>query len=204
VATIYTHGVFGLGLGRVFTGRRMPPLFWALAFLLPVVPDFDAFGTMPYGHPLGHRGFTHSLAFALGLGLVAAGLTYRYFRMRFWPLWGFFFAATASHGILDAFTNGGYGIPLFWPLSDARFGPWGPIQVADFGFEVPDWRRSRTVRTELLYVWLPTAVLVVLVTTGRYLGFRRRGGAGVSPARSKAGETPAPRGEETPAQRRSS
>src|SRR5438128_1526372 len=143
--TVFTHGVVGLGLGKVFTGRRMPALFWVLAALLPMVPDFDSFGTFTYGSTLGHRGFTHSLAFALVLGLVTAGLTYRYFRISFWDLCGFFFVITASHGILDAFTNGGFGIPLFWPFDSARYGPWGPIQVADIGFELPDPRTSRAV-----------------------------------------------------------
>jgi hypothetical protein len=41
--TIYTHGAVGLGLGKLFTGRRMPWPFWLLAGFLPMVPDFDVF-----------------------------------------------------------------------------------------------------------------------------------------------------------------
>jgi inner membrane protein len=33
----------------------------------------------------------------------------------------FLFLAAASHGVLDAFTNGGLGIALFWPWSGARY-----------------------------------------------------------------------------------
>jgi inner membrane protein len=141
-----------------------------LAFFLPMVPDLDVFGlfwNIQYGSPFGHRGFTHSLCFALFTGLVAAGLTFRYFQVKFWDLWGFFFVVTASHGILDAFTNGGYGIAFFWPFDTTRYGPWGPVQVADIGFEIPDFRTSRTVRTELLWMWLPTAILVALVMACR-------------------------------------
>ena len=170
--TVFSHGIVGLGLGRVFSARRMPAIFWILAALLPMVPDFDAFWIRPYSSILGHRGFTHSLGFALVLGLLVAVLTYRYLRAPFWDLLGFFFVIIASHGILDAFTNGGYGIPLFWPFSSARYGPWGPIQVSDIGFELPNPRKSRTVQTELLWIWLPTAVLVVGVEIYRH--WRRR------------------------------
>jgi inner membrane protein len=143
-------------------------LFWALALALPIVPDLDAFSRAAYGSITGHRGWTHSLAFALAAGLLTAGVTYRYLRARFWLLAGFFFLITASHGFLDACTDGGFGIPFFWPLTDHRFGPWGPIRVQDIGFEFPDPRSSRSIRTELLWVWLPSALLLTAV-----LGWRR-------------------------------
>ena len=120
-----------------------------------------------YGSLWGHRGWTHSFLFALAVGAVAAGLTFRYFRVSFWDLLGFYFVITASHGILDAFTNGGYGIPFFWPLHAQRYGPYGPIHVQDIGFEIPDPRTSRAIRTELLYVWLPTTVVAGLVAIYR-------------------------------------
>jgi inner membrane protein len=167
MATIYTHAVVGLGLAKVFTSRRLPPLFWILAGLLPIVPDFDSFSSYSYGSMWGHRGFTHSLCFALGIGLIAAGAASRCLKIDFWPLLGFFFLITASHGILDALTDGGFGIPFFWPFSPHRYGPYGPIHVADIGFEIPDPRVSRSVRTELLYVWLPLAVVVGVVTIRR-------------------------------------
>lgn len=175
MATDYTHALVGLALAKVTTARTRPVSFWVLAGLLPVVPDLDAFSPAAYGSPWGHRGFTHSLLFALGLGLAAAGLTFRHFRVRFWPLLGLLFAAAASHGVLDALTTGGFGIPFFWPFSDRRFGPYGPIHVADIAFELPDPRTSRAVRDELLYVWLPSAVLVGLVVASRRL---RRGRTG--------------------------
>jgi inner membrane protein len=155
----------------------MPLLFWALVFFLPMLPDLDVLGLLwniQYGDPFGHRGFTHSLCFALVVGLVAAGLTYRRFQVKFWDLWGFFFVVTASHGILDAFTNGGYGIAFFWPFDTSRYGPWGPVQVSDIGFEIPDFRGSRTVRTELLWMWLPTLVLVGVTMAYRSFRTRRR------------------------------
>ena len=174
MATVYTHAVFGLGLGKLFTARRMPWTFWALAGFLPIVPDFDAFwAQVPYGSPFGHRGFTHSLIFALAAGAVAALLVYRRCGVAFLDLLGFYFTITASHGILDAFTNGGYGVAFFWPFDSRRYGPWGPIQVSDIAFEIPNWKTSRTVRTELLWVWLPLLLIVVAVSLYRRHRHRR-------------------------------
>src|SRR5437868_7979131 len=140
MSTLYTHSALGLALGRLFTARRMPWFFWGLAVLLPALPDFDVMWDAAYGTIWGHRGFTHTLCFALIVAAGTAAATYRYFKVNFWDLLGFYFVATASHGIMDAFTNGGYGIPLFWPLTEQRFGPWGPLQVPDIGFELPDPR----------------------------------------------------------------
>jgi inner membrane protein len=146
----------------------MPWAYWGLAALLPIVPDLDVFSTAAYGAPLGHRGITHSLVFALLVSVIIAGVTSRYFRENRWLLTGLFFAIIASHGLLDALTKGGMTIQFFWPL-EARYGNWGLIPVADLSFEIPDPRRSRALRGELLWVWLPVAVLVGLATAFRYL-----------------------------------
>jgi inner membrane protein len=163
-----------VGLASVLTPRPKPLLYWALAAFLPVVPDLDAFSNAAYGSAYGHRGFTHSLAFAAAAGLVAAAATYRYFRVRFVPLFGLFFLATASHGVLDALTNGGFGIPFLWPFSDQRWGPYGPISYPDIALEFPDPRTSKAVRSELLYVWLPVGAAVVLVQAYRLVSGRKR------------------------------
>jgi inner membrane protein len=173
MATIYTHAFAGVGMASLLTPRPKPPIFWTLAALLPVVPDFDSFSYAAYGSPYGHRGLTHSLVFALGVGLVAAAASFRFCHVRFWPLFGLFFLITASHGVLDAFTNGGYGIPFFWPLTETRWGPYGPIKVSDIGFEFPDPRKSRTLQTELLYVWLPLGTAVTAMQAWRWLAGRR-------------------------------
>lgn len=167
VATIYTHAVVGLGIAQLYVPRRRAWLYWTLAGFLAIVPDFDVFSSADYGSLLGHRGFTHSLAFALWMGLFAASCSYRWFGASLWALTGIFFAAMASHGILDAMTRGGADIPFFWPATDQRYGNWGPIPLSDLAFQLPDPRRSRALRSELLWVWLPTAVLVVAITVYR-------------------------------------
>src|SRR5437660_946171 len=102
MCTVYTHGIVGLGLAKVCTRGRVPLIFWILAGLLPMLPDADALSWAPYGSIYGHRGFTHSLSFAVVVGLAAALATFRLVRSRLIVLWLFFFLATASHGVLDA------------------------------------------------------------------------------------------------------
>ncbi len=145
----------------------MPWAYWGLAVLLPIVPDLDVFSTAAYGAPLGHRGITHSPLFAAGLSIIAAGLLFRYFRVRWWSLSALFFAIVASHGLLDAMTLGGEGVPFFWPLQ-ARYGNWGPLRVSDIAFDFPDPRYSAAVRSELLWVWLPMGLAVGLAAAFRH------------------------------------
>jgi inner membrane protein len=165
--TVYTHSVVGLGLARLFVRRPMPWAYWGLAAVLPMVPDLDAFSMAAYGTPSGHRGFTHSLAFAAVVGAVVAGATFRYIRMSWWRLAVLFFIIIASHGLLDALTRGGFAIPFLWPLP-GRWGNWGPIPASTIGFELPDPFHQRAMRSEMLWIWLPLGLLVGLVTAWRW------------------------------------
>jgi inner membrane protein len=161
MATLYTHALVGLGAARLCATRPMPWAYWGMAVLLPIVPDLDVFSTAAYGAPLGHRGITHSLIFAAALSIIAAGLLFRHLRVRWWSLSALFFVILASHGLLDAMTIGGEGVPLFWPLP-GRYGNWGPLRVSDIAFDFPDPSYSAAVRSELLWVWLPLGVAIGL------------------------------------------
>ena len=108
-------------------------LFWsALSFL----PDADVIGFqfgIRYADEWGHRGASHSLMFAVAVG-IAVGLLAPLFK---WPALRTAIAAilvVASHPLLDTLTNGGLGIALFWPFDHARyFAPWRPIPVSPIG-----------------------------------------------------------------------
>jgi inner membrane protein len=164
MTTLYTHAVVGLAIAALATRRRRAWPYWLLAGLLTVLPDLDTLSMTSYSSIWGHRGFTHSLTFAMAVGLLATALTGWYLRMHFWHLAAVFCTVAASHSVLDMLTKGGNGVALWWPLSDDRVGSWGPIPVADLAMEWPDPRRSRALRAELMYVWLPAATLVGLVT----------------------------------------
>jgi inner membrane protein len=85
---------------------------------------------------------------------------------------GFLFLATASHGVLDAFTNGGRGIAFFWPCSDERyFARYQLIEVAPLSVShfLSVWG-VRVIFSELRWVWLPCALLGI----GLRIIFRQR------------------------------
>src|SRR5262249_7653195 len=115
----FTHAFSGAAISVLAPERfRGGRLAFSLAVVAPL-PDLDvlAFGFgIPYGHPLGHRGFTHSLTFAVLLALLLPrGL---YGETRRWSRSGSalcltFLAAGASHGFLDAFTDAGLGVGFF-------------------------------------------------------------------------------------------
>jgi inner membrane protein len=167
MSTIFTHALTGAALAAIAEdapgGRTV-----TAAALCAVLPDADAIGYMlgvPYGALFGHRGFVHSLAFA---ALLAGLITFVFFRGER-PLLHFllFFAATASHGILDAMTDGGLGVAFFSPFDTTRyFLPFRPLEVPPIGIRpfFSRWGLS-VLKSEVLWVWLPMAA-AVLATRG--------------------------------------
>ena len=103
---------------------------------LSLLPDADVLGFrfgIRYADPWGHRGATHSFAFATGAALVV-GLLAPVFRIS--PLRTAIVAlvVVTSHAMLDTLTNGGLGCALLWPFDQQRyFAPWNPIPVAPIG-----------------------------------------------------------------------
>jgi inner membrane protein len=136
------------------------------ACIASVVPDLDSLGFaagIPYSAPLGHRGFTHSLLFALLLSMLSMAFA-AWLGAPAWTVFMVILVSTASHGILDAMTTGGMGVAFFSPLSNTRyFLPWRVILVSPIG--VTRFVSSRGVavlKSELLWVWLPCVSVAVL------------------------------------------
>ncbi len=131
------HLAVGLAAGRLYEreGRRSLAAMAAFS-ILSCLPDLDFIGFrygVAYRAQWGHRGATHSLLMAVAIGIVA-GLIGLGLRQRFWKVALLAAAVVASHALLDILTNGGLGIALFWPFSDARyFAPWRPLPVAPIG-----------------------------------------------------------------------
>jgi inner membrane protein len=129
------------------------------SILLPILPDADALLTpwIPYAHPFGHRGFTHSLLFATLVGAGAAALAARGKWGHSFPKLAIFFAAiTASHGLFDAMTSGGLGVAFFAPFDNTRyFLPWRPIPVSPMSAAgLMTNRGLRVIRWEFAQFWL--------------------------------------------------
>jgi inner membrane protein len=157
--TILTHAAVPLALRLGVGGKAVPARLLAVGVIASMLPDLDVVGMhlgVAYASDFGHRGFTHSVVFA---ALVALGgaCFYRRLRARFLGAFLFLFAAVASHGMLDTFTNGGRGIELFWPWSNERyFAPVRPVEVSPLGiraFLSP--RGAEVLKSEVIWVWLP-------------------------------------------------
>lgn len=171
MASAFTHSFVALAAGKIAFREKMPLRFWALGVLCSLLPDFDVilfrFG-IPYGHPFGHRGFAHSLLFAAIAAALVTALAFRdvpRYTKKWWMLLAYFFFVTASHGVLDAMTNGGYGIGFFIPFDSTRyFLPWRPLEVAPIGVYgfFSRWGRD-VILSELIWVWMP--LLLVLAAT---------------------------------------
>ena len=170
MATIITHPAVPLAVGVVLGRGVIPARLMGLGVLCAILPDADVamfkLG-VPYESVFGHRGFTHSIFFAL---LVA--LCFRYGskigRERPWAVFLFLFFATISHGLLDALTNGGLGVGFFAPFSGRRyFFPAEWIEVSPIGAGFFSARGLAVLKSELLTVWFPCALVALLGTALR-------------------------------------
>jgi inner membrane protein len=163
--SILAHPFVAAGLAPWLRRHGLGLRVAAVGGLCTIVPDADVLGYwwgVPYEALLGHRGISHSLFFA---ALLAAALT----SARAWlaprasaaVVFWFLFACTASHGLLDALTDGGLGVAFFAPFSNERyFLPWRPIAVSPLsvtGFFTP--RGLAVAWTEARWVVLPSLAL---------------------------------------------
>jgi inner membrane protein len=164
MATPLSHLAVPLALTAALGPDAVPPGLLALALVCAVLPDLDALGLwlgIPYEHPFGHRGITHSLPFAVALAgagtLLAPEAEPRI-------AFGVLLVSAASHGLIDALTNGGLGIALFSPFSHKRFFlPWRVIEVSPLRPSALFSRRGLEVlRSEMRWVWVPCLAVAIL------------------------------------------
>jgi len=170
MASAFSHAVAALSIGTCFYRPQIPKRLWVAGAACSVLPDIDVIGFrfgIHYGDFWGHRGFTHSLVFAVLLSGTAAlvlsrrGIT----AIRRFLLFAYLFLATASHGVLDAMTNGGLGVAFFSPFDNRRyFLPWRPIRVSPISVTRFIGARGHAVlQSELLWIWVPAFVFAAVV-----------------------------------------
>lgn len=176
MASLVTHALVGTALAQSATpDLRRRPRFWIVAILCSILPDFDViafrFG-VPYGDLWGHRGMTHSLIFAAVTAAGSAVWLQKGAKERL-KLACLLFAITASHGVLDALTNGGRGVAFFSPFDRHRyFFPWRPIRVSPIGARALFSSRALEILWGELWVWGPA--LVLLLTVAGLRAYRKR------------------------------
>ena len=168
--SIVAHAVAGAAVATaVFSPRPVPCRVWITAAVVAAVPDVDAIGR-PFGNLAiealvgGHRGFMHSVLFAVLLSAVVVG---GFFRTPQWTglhrrLWTAFALAIASHGVLDAISAIGNGVTFWAPVSWAHYEfPWQPLGEIGPGPRGRE-RALDMVANEFLWVGLPALIVVAI------------------------------------------
>jgi inner membrane protein len=174
MASVFGHVAAATALGYAFFPRQVRPATLVLAGFCAFAPDLDVlafrFG-VPYASQWGHRGWTHSVVFAVAFGSLMAWFFAKFDKIEdARRLLAWLVLATLSHPLLDMLTNGGRGVALWWPFDTVRiFFPFRPVQVspisvADFfspwGLEV--------LASEVLWIGFPALGLVGVAKLLRY------------------------------------
>ncbi len=160
-----THAVAAVSISHALAPRSYLPTTSMLAAVAAMVPDTDVaafrFG-ISYGGMWGHRGITHSLMFALMIGIAVWGYFGELPQRERLQLAACVALAAASHGMLDAFTNGGRGVAFFAPFDHTRFFfPYTPIDVSPIGWAFFSNRGVRVLLSEMRWVWFPALLLAI-------------------------------------------
>ncbi len=163
MASAFGHAAAAFASSKLFGGFMNWKII-LLGIVCSILPDADVvsfrFG-IPYEHWLGHRGFTHSIAFAIGLAMVLAFVISKVDKKNGWALFAFFFICTMSHGLLDGMTTGGRGVGYFIPFDNSRyFLPWRKILVSPLGisnfFSSWGWQ---VIKSEMVWIGLPSLMI---------------------------------------------
>ncbi|CAN5218169.1 hypothetical protein BH09BAC3_BH09BAC3_26400 [soil metagenome] len=127
-----THIVLGAVIGEAIAGKQLGKKAMIIGAVAQSIPDIDfllAIWLRPVDNLLAHRGFTHSILFAVLLVVIAAFIASRRSNLMTRTRWIFFLGIElAAHLILDSLNN--YGVGWFEPFSQVRIA-YNVIYVAD-------------------------------------------------------------------------
>ncbi len=134
-----THIVIGASIGEIFVGRQLKrkALWWGMvAQSLPDIDFLASFWSTPAQDLLAHRGFTHSLLFAMIAAVFCGLLAEKVHRkhnisLKSWII--FFGLQILIHLFIDSMNA--YGTGLLEPFSHKRFS-FNVIFVADPFFSI--------------------------------------------------------------------
>ncbi|MDR3428416.1 metal-dependent hydrolase [Silvimonas sp.] len=168
MTTIVTHALVAATIVRTLPAHWRSRSLYLLAMSGSMAPDLDTLGFrfgVAYGSDFGHRGATHSIVFAIALGLLLA----LWQRQRHGPpllrWWTILTLTTVTHLLLDAVTDGGLGVAALWPFSSTRFFfPVHPVVVSPIGAHFFSHRGVATLWSELAWVGLPCAIIWLALT----------------------------------------
>jgi inner membrane protein len=174
MCSVLTHPAIPIALSVCFPEGTVSPRLLLAGAACSVIADLDVVGFslgVKYDNMLGHRGFTHSIVFAVALGAWVSLTVFRDSESGYGLTFIFLFLSTLSHSLLDMLTNGGFGIALFAPFSNERFFfPWRPIEVSPIGLGFFSEWGTRVLLSELRWVWLPATAVFITGTIVRRFG----------------------------------
>ncbi|MBJ6366576.1 metal-dependent hydrolase [Snuella sedimenti] len=160
MASVFGHSIVGYTLTKVIDNQNTKWLL-VVAIISTILPDLDVIGFkrgIPYMHPFGHRGFSHSVVFALLWALLLMFTLGKKHKL-IWFL--VIFLATLSHGALDAMTTGGKGVGFLIPFNNNRFFfPVRIIKVSPLGIKhfFSEWG-LKVIFSEFKYVVVPCFII---------------------------------------------
>ena len=184
-----TQIVLGAACGEIALGKKIGNKALLFGAIGGTIPDLDVFiGKFLYNNEIQamafHRGFMHSILFAILGSILFGWITYRLYNtgkrietttLRNW-IW-LFFLSIFTHPLLDCFTP--YGTQLFAPFSDYRVA-FNNISVVDPLYTVPFllsliimmfFNRNRTRRTWWLKagIYISSAYMVFTIINKFYI-----------------------------------
>lgn len=163
----FSHAVAGVGFGSLAASKPMPRRFWVAAGVCGALPDVDLITwiyRVPNDSVWSHRGITHGIPFAIALGWAVAWTMFRgdEWRSSRRAIWAGLTLATASHGLFDSLATYGDAVQFLAPFTTHRFSPpWHPID-GGAGTGGPWGHLAQALLNELLCVWLPSIVLLLV------------------------------------------
>lgn len=172
MASAFGHALIAITLGSSIKKKLRSWKFWLIGIVCTILPDADVISFplgIPYESFWGHRGFSHSLLFALLIGILVTILFFKtnFKRYTTYLYIIYFSICTASHALLDSMTSGGLGVAFFSPWDNTRyFLPWRPIRVSPIGIEKFIGERARIVlESETIWIGIP-CIAFILITWG--------------------------------------
>ena len=160
------HGLVGASMVAALRPANQLAGWKWLAFgaFLGIAPDFDyALNWLRISWGGWHHGFTHSIPFALVVGLVTIVV------LRQWKVRSFlvFSAAYVSHTLLDFMLTESRGVALWWPLTNYRYKLRLPNPI-DYTWSDDSWVQAALDLLKIslieLLIFAPVLVIVIFIS----------------------------------------
>ncbi len=187
MSTVFSHPAVPVAIALALGQKRIPRSLLVVGAFCSVLPDFDCIGFIfgiAYESQFGHRGFTHSVFFAVAVAAFWAWRNREFMAdgvaVKRAVVFSYLFISTISHPLLDALTDGGLGVALWWPFSAERFFfDDTPLPVCPIGHGFFSAEGMAALQGELRLLWLPALTLGLLGLSVRKLWgrFARKGRA---------------------------